>query len=73
VSNFLTTIERISSTMTEKTKSCTAKEGRESQDKPLMTSRLSIIAKEDNELHGGSSRVIGILNIRRTEKRHSCC
>jgi hypothetical protein len=52
----------------EKMKSRTAREGRESQDKPLMTNRLSITTKEDDELHVGSRRGIGIIKRRRTKK-----
>jgi hypothetical protein len=50
-SKAVTVKERISSIGTVKTKSRTAREGRESQDKPLMMNRLNITAKEDDELH----------------------
>jgi hypothetical protein len=46
VSKSVTATERISSTVTEKTKSRTAREGKESQDKPLMMNRLSITPKK---------------------------
>jgi hypothetical protein len=52
VSKYLTATKRIISTMKEKTKSRTTREGKESQDKPLMTNKLRITAKEDDELHG---------------------
>jgi hypothetical protein len=50
--------------VTEKTKSHTAREDKESQDKPLMTNILNITAKEDDELYVGYGRGIGII------KRH---
>jgi hypothetical protein len=49
VSKSVTATERISSTMREKTKCLTSREGKESQDKPLMTNRLIITAKEEEE------------------------
>ena len=49
---YVTVTERISSVVTEKMKGRTGREGKESQDKPLMTNRLRITAKEDDELHG---------------------
>jgi hypothetical protein len=52
VSKSVTATERISSTVTKKMKCRTAREGKESQDKPLMMNKLSITAKEDDELHG---------------------
>jgi hypothetical protein len=54
--------------MTLKTKSRIAREGRESQDKPLMTNKISITSKEDNELHVGYGRGIGIIKRRRRNK-----
>jgi hypothetical protein len=55
--------------VTEKMKSRTAREGRESQDKPLMMNILIITAKEDDELHVGSGRGIGIIKRRRAKNR----
>jgi hypothetical protein len=52
VSKPITTTEKISSTMKNKMKCHTAKEGKESQDKPLLMKRLSITTKEDDDLHG---------------------
>jgi len=52
----------------EKTKSHTAREGRESQDKTLMMNRLGITTKEYDEFHVGSGRGIGIIRRCRTKK-----
>jgi hypothetical protein len=61
VSKTVTVTERISSTVTEKTKGCTAREGKESQDKPLMMNKLGITTKEDEELGGLSHRGLGMI------------
>jgi hypothetical protein len=42
--------------VTEKTKSRTARERKESQDKPMMTNKLSVTAKEDYGFHGRSEK-----------------
>jgi hypothetical protein len=55
--------------MTEKMKSHTVKEGSESEDKPLMTNRLSITTKEDDEFYIGSGRGIEMIKRCRTKKR----
>jgi hypothetical protein len=52
----------------ENTKSHTAKEGKESQDKTLMMNRLSITTKEYDQFHVGYGRGIGIIRRRRTKK-----
>jgi hypothetical protein len=49
VSKTVTATERISSTVTEKMKSRTAREGRESQDKPSDDERMELTAREDEE------------------------
>jgi hypothetical protein len=49
VSKTVTATERISSTVTEKTKIRTAREGRESQDKPSDEERMDLMAREDEE------------------------
>jgi hypothetical protein len=64
----ITVTERISSTMTEKMKGHTTREGKEYQDKPLMMNRLRIIAKEYEELDGLSRRGIGMIKGCRKEK-----
>jgi hypothetical protein len=61
VSKTVTVTERISSTVTEKMKGRTAREGKESQDKPLMMNRLGITTKEDEELGGLSRRGLGVI------------
>jgi hypothetical protein len=52
----------------EKMKGRTAREGKESQDKPLMMNRLSITAKEDEDLGALSCRVIGVIKTCKIEK-----
>jgi hypothetical protein len=68
VSKTVTVTKRISSTVIEKTKGHAAREGKESQDKPLMTNKLSIIAKEDEDLGALSSRGLGVIKTCRTKK-----
>jgi hypothetical protein len=50
VSKTITAIERISSTVTEKMKSHTPREGRESQDKPSDDEHMELTTREDEEL-----------------------
>jgi hypothetical protein len=49
VSKTVTATERISSTMTKKMKSHTAREGKESQDKPSDYDRMELMTREDEE------------------------
>jgi len=42
--------------MTKKMESRIAREGKESQDKPMMMNRISVTTKEDDGLHGRSEK-----------------